>query len=108
MVGKYKCILVEGSGTTIHQEGYGTAFHAKETMSNKESLTETIMKYVEHTSQAESRVSKLEGRLAMLEMGSTAAHAPPAYAPQPPPHTAFFAPAAKTFQTQQPPQTIAF
>ena len=44
----------------------------------------------------------------MLEMGSTAAQAPPGYAPQPPPHTAYFAPAAPTFQTQKPPQTIAF
>ena len=69
-------------------------------MSDEENLTETIVKYAERASQEESRVSKLEGRLAMLEMGSTAAHAPPAYAPQPPPHTAFFAPAAKTFQTQ--------
>ena len=32
MVGEYESILAEGSGKTIHQEGYGTAFHAKETM----------------------------------------------------------------------------
>ena len=44
----------------------------------------------------------------MLEMGSTAAQAPPGYEPQIPPHNAYFAPAAPTFQTQQPPQTIAF
>ena len=81
-------MLAEDSGTTIHQEGYGTAFHAEETMSDEETFTETIVKYAERASQAESRVSELEGRLVMLEMGSTAAQAPPGYAPQPPPHTA--------------------
>ena len=100
MVGKYKRMLAEGSGTKIHQEGYGMAFHAKETMSNEEYLTEKIVKYAERASQAESRVSELEGQLAMLDMGSTAAQAPPGYAPQPTPHTAYFAPAAPTFQTQ--------
>ena len=30
MVGKYERMLAEGSGTKIHQEGYGTAFHAEE------------------------------------------------------------------------------
>ena len=57
MVGKYERMLAEGLGTTIHQEGYGTAFHAKEAISDEESLTETIMKYAELASQAESRVS---------------------------------------------------
>ena len=95
-------MLVEGAGTTIQQEGYGAAFHAEETMSEEESLTETIVKYVERVSLAESRVSELEGRLSILEMGSTVAQAPPGYAPQPPPHTAYFAPAAPTFQAQQP------
>ena len=66
MVGEYKRMPAKGSGTTIQQEGYGTAFHAKETMGNEESLTETIPKYAERASQAESRVSELEGRLAML------------------------------------------
>ena len=108
MVGKYKRMLTEGSGTTINQEGYGTAFHSKETMSDEETLTETILNYAEQASQAKSRVSKLEGRLAMLEMGSTAAQAPPGYAPQPPPYTAYFAPATPKFQTQQPPQKIGF
>ena len=108
MVGKYERMLAEGAGTTIQQEGYGTAFHAEEDMSYEKLLTETIVKYVERASQAELRVSELEGRLSMLEMGSTAAQAPPGYVPQPPSHTAYFAPAAPTFQVQQPPQTIAF
>ena len=60
MVGEYKRMLTEGSCTTIHQEGYGTAFHSEEAMRNEESLTKTIVKYAERASQAESRVSKLE------------------------------------------------
>ena len=52
MVGKYERMLAEGSVTTIHQEGYGTAFLAKEDMSDEESLTETIMKYAGRASQA--------------------------------------------------------
>ena len=108
MVGKYERMLTEGLGTTIHQERYDTAFHAKEIMSDEETLTETIVKYAERVSKAESRVNELEGRLAMLEMGSTAAQAPPGYAPQPPLHTAYLALAAPTFQTQQLPLKIAF
>ena len=108
MVGKYERMLAEGSVTTINQEVYGTACHAEETMRDEETLTETIVKYAEWVSQADSRVSELEVRLAILEMGSTAAQAPPGYAPQPPPYTAYFAPEAPTFQTNQPPQTIAF
>ena len=61
MVREYKRMLAEGSGITIHQEGYGTAFYAEETMRDEETLTETIMKYAERASHAESRVSKLEG-----------------------------------------------
>ena len=61
MVGKYKRMLAEGAGTTIQQEGYGMEFHAKETMSEEESLTKTIVKYAERASLGESRVSKLEG-----------------------------------------------
>ena len=60
MVGEYERMLTEGDGTTIQQEGYGTVFHAKEAMSNEESLTETIVKYAKRASQAESRVSELE------------------------------------------------
>ena len=100
MVSEYKRMLAEGAGTTIQQEGYGTAFHAEEAMSAEESLTETILKYAECASQAELRVSELEGRLSMLDIGSTSAQAPPRYAPQPPPHTSYFAPAAPTFQVQ--------
>ena len=47
MVSEYERMLAEGSGTTTHQEVYGTAFHAKEIVSDEETLTETIVKYAE-------------------------------------------------------------
>ena len=52
VVGKYERMLAEILGKTISQEGYGTAFHAKETMSDEETLTETIAKYAEQASPA--------------------------------------------------------
>ena len=61
IVGEYKRMFKEGLVTTIHQEQYGTAFHAEETMSDDEYLTETIVKYAERVSQVESRVRELEG-----------------------------------------------
>ena len=60
MVGKYERMLAEGAGTTIQQEGYGTAFHAEEDMSYEKLLTETILNYAERESLAELRVSELE------------------------------------------------
>ena len=79
-----------------------------ENLSDEESQTETIVKYAEHASLDESKVRKLEGRLSMLEMGSTAAQATPGYAPQPQMQTAYFTPAAPTLKEQMPPQTMAF
>ena len=48
MVGEFKRMLAEGAGTTMHQEGYGMEFHAKEALSDGESLTDTIVKYAKH------------------------------------------------------------
>ena len=70
-------MLGEVAGTTMRQEGYVTEFNAVENLSDEESLTETIVKYAERANLAESKVSELEGRLSMLDMGSTAAQAPP-------------------------------
>ena len=69
-------------GTTMHQEDYGMKFHTKEALSNGESLTYTIVKYAERASLAESKVSELEGRLSILDMGSNTAQPPPGYMPQ--------------------------
>ena len=77
MVGEHECMLAEGSGTTMQQEGYGTALNAVENLIDEESLTETIVKHAERASLAKSRVSELEESLSMLEMDSTAAQAPP-------------------------------
>ena len=77
MFGKYERMLAEGAGTTIRQEGYGTAFHAEETMSDEESLTKTIVKYAERASLAKLRVCEFEGRLYMIVLGSPAAQALP-------------------------------
>ena len=45
MVVEYEHMLAEGAGTTMQQEGYVMALHAKEELRNGESLTDTIMKY---------------------------------------------------------------
>ena len=108
MVGEYKRMLAERSGTKMWQEGYGTALNAVKNLSDEESQTETIVKYAERASLDKSKVRKLEGRLSMLEMGSTAAQAPPGYAPQPQMQAAYFTPAAPTLKEQMPPQTMAF
>ena len=70
MVGEYHSMLAKGAGTMISQEGYGAAFHAKEYLSNRDSLTETIVKYTKRASLVESKVSNLEERLATLNTGS--------------------------------------
>ena len=66
----------------MQQEGYGMEFHTEEAMSDGESLTYTIVKYAERASLAESKVSELEGRLSILDMGSNTAQPPPGYMPQ--------------------------
>jgi hypothetical protein len=99
MVKQYEKMLAEGAGTTIGQEGWGTAYNAigpDDTDSN--SLTESIVKYAERASLAESKVSDLESRLSMLEMGGQQ------YAP--PTNAAYFTPQAPTFQYPTPPATI--
>ena len=77
---EYEKLLAEGSGTTLGQDGYGGAFHATETTDDN-SLTESIVRYAERTTAAESKVSDLESRLAQLEMGSQA----------PPPQMGYYA-----------------
>ena len=97
---EYEKLLAEGSGTTLAQDGYGGAFHATETTADETSLTESIVRYAERTTAAESKVSELENRLAQLEMDN---QAPPTglgggyYAPE----AAYFTNDQKT--TQVPP-----
>jgi hypothetical protein len=72
MVQQYEKMLAEGSGTTISQEGWGTAFNAIGTHQDDDgnSLTDSIVKYAERATAAESKVSELECRLSNLEMGN--------------------------------------
>ena len=84
------------------------AFHAEESLSDGESLTETIVKYAERASLAELKVSELEGRLAMLEMGSNNAKSPHGYIQQHQMQTAYFTPAPPVFQAPMTQTTTAF
>jgi hypothetical protein len=100
MVRQYEKMLAEGTGTTISQEGWGAAYNAiGPNDDDNNSLTESIVKYAERATLAESKVSDLESRLSMLEMGGPQ--------PSPPPvNAAYFTPQAPTFQHPAPPATI--
>jgi hypothetical protein len=99
MVKQYEKMLAEGSGTTIGQEGWGAAYNAIGTNDeDNQSLTESIVKYAERATLAESKVSDLESRLSMLEMGG-----PPTQLPV---NAAYFTPQAATFHHPAPPETI--
>jgi hypothetical protein len=96
MVKQYEKMLAEGSGTTMSQEGWGAAYNAiGSNNDDANSLTESIVKYAERATLAESKVSDLESRLSMLEMGG-----PPVGGQQyaPPTKAAYFTPQAPTFQ----------
>ena len=93
MVQQYEKMLAEGTGTTISQEGWGGAYNAiGPNEDDANSLTESIVKYAERATLAESKVSDLESRLSMLEMSGQQTNA------------AYFTPQAPTFQHQAPPQ----
>jgi hypothetical protein len=99
MVRQYEKMLAEGSGTTLSQEGWGGAYNAIGTNDDDaNSLTESIVKYAERATLAESKVSDLESCLSMLEMGGQT------YTP--PVNAAYFTPQAATFQHPAPPATI--
>ena len=101
-------MLAEDAGTTMHQESYGMEFLVEEALIDGESLTDTIVKYAERASLAELKVSELEGRLYMLEMGINTAQPLPGYMPQQQMQAAYFNPAAPAFQATIPPTTIVF
>jgi hypothetical protein len=99
MVKQYEKMLPEGSGTTIGQAGWGAAYNAIGTNDeDNQSLTESIVKYAERATLAESKVSDLESRLSMLEMGE-----PPNQLPV---NATYFTPQAATFHHPAPPETI--
>ena len=90
---EYEKLLAEGGGTTLGQEGYGGAFHMADVMDDDTSITESIVKYAERATMAESKVSNLEQRLAQLEVTSQMG--------APPPNAAYYAPEAAYYTPQQ-------
>ena len=74
---EYEKLLAEGGGTTLGQDGYGGAFNATDTEQDDSTLTESIVRYAERTTEAEGKVADLENRLAQLEFGSQIANGPP-------------------------------
>ena len=97
MVAEYKQMLCKGGGSTVGQEGYGTAFMATSQEGEEGddiSLVESVIQYDERTSVAEAKMSAMESRLSQLEMA-------------PPQETAYSTPQQATFApNQQPPSQI--
>ena len=60
MVEDYKRRLTKTGGTTMGREGYGTAMHAAEKLTDGDSMTEAVTKYVERATQAEERMAQME------------------------------------------------
>jgi hypothetical protein len=97
MVAEYKRMLRVGGGSTVGQEGYGSAFMATgqegEDRDNI-SLVESIIQYAEQMLVAEAKMSAMESCLSQLEMA-------------PPQEAAYFTPQQATFTpTHQPPTQI--
>jgi hypothetical protein len=67
MIGEYEKLLLEGSGTTFGKEGYGSTYNATEA-DDSTSLAESIIRYAEHATIAESKAADLEAHLAALEI----------------------------------------
>ena len=78
MIEEFKNILKAGGGTTMAQEGYGTAFNNTEAdLEDTSSLAESILQYYDRETVTERTMEKLEGRLAALDLGSRMGEAPP-------------------------------
>ena len=72
MVEYYARQLTKTGGTTVGKEGYGTAMHAAEELTNGDSLTGAVTKYVKRATQTEERMAqmevKFEEKFAMMTM----------------------------------------
>ena len=62
MVEYYKRQITKTGGTTVGQEGYGTAMNNAEDLTDGDSLTEAVKKYVERATQAEERMAQMEAK----------------------------------------------
>ena len=72
MVEDYEIHITKTGGTTMGQEGYGTAMHAAEDLTNGDLLTEAVTKYAERETQADECMAYMEAKfkekLAMMSM----------------------------------------
>ena len=63
MVKDYKIKLTKTGVTTRGQEGYGTAMHDTEELTNGNSLTEAFTKYAERVTQEKERMAQMEEKV---------------------------------------------
>ena len=73
-ISEYEKILAANGGTTMGQDGYETGGAYNAIDDDGSSLSESIVQYAERSTQAKGKVSKLESRLAALEMGPPPTH----------------------------------
>ena len=71
LISELENVLAEGGGTTLFQEGCGTAFNATEATMEKSTITKSIFCYTEWATVVEGKVQLLEDRLNQLEIGKT-------------------------------------
>ena len=62
MIKDYYQQLNKTGGTTMGQEGYGTAMHGAGYLTDRDSLTEGVKKYAERSTQAEERMAHMEAK----------------------------------------------
>ena len=60
LVEDYERQLTETGVTIMGQEGYGTAMHAVEKLTDGDFLTEAVTKYAERATQTEARMAQME------------------------------------------------
>ena len=97
MVKQYERLLKLGTGITMGQERYGTAFHTSTATDSDDSLAAIIVDYAECTSAAKSKVKMGSGQQANMAMHMHNTP-PPGYQTMPPP----------MYGMQQPAQSAAY
>jgi len=101
MIGEYENLLLEGGGTTFGHEGYGSAYNATEA-DDSTSLAESIVRYAERATIAESKAADSESRLTALEIAhQTNFHQPPHQIVYYAPEVAYLSPQLPIFQPPQ-------
>ena len=70
IIGQYERMLRESGGPTAGQQGYGSSFHAAEETINNNSaalILESVTRYAERATAAESEVSDLKTAVSVLQ-----------------------------------------